>query len=101
MYKDIITYELAEGIDEDHVKKVGTRILEEWMQKLPGFISWELNRSSEGKYVDIVTWESKEAALNAQKEMTNIPNMGEWYSCYDKESISSINIELITLFKID
>lgn len=100
MYKDIITYELAGGISEEHLKNVAIQILEEWMNKLPGFISWEVNKSASGKYVDIVCWENKEAAMNANKEMANIPNAGDWYACYKKESISSQNVETVAEFKL-
>ncbi len=100
MYKDIITYELADGISEQHLKKVSIQILEEWMNKLPGFISWELNKSANGKYVDIVCWENKAAAMNANKEMANIPNAGEWYACYKKGSISAENVESLAVFKL-
>ena len=98
MYKDIITYELADGITEEHLKKVAIQILEEWMEKLPGFVSWELNKSGDDKYVDIVCWESKEAAMSANREMANIPNAGEWYACYKKESISAQNITTVAAF---
>jgi hypothetical protein len=55
MYKDIINYELAEGITEEHHMKVAGQILSEWMKDLDGFIYWEINKNKDGGYSDIVS----------------------------------------------
>lgn len=73
MYKDIISYKLAEGIREEHLLKVAKQIIDSWMSKQPGFIKWEIHSNNEGGYTDIVYWESKEAAKDSEKEMVNIP----------------------------
>lgn len=99
MYKDIITYKLAEGISEEHLLKVSKIIIDSWMSKLEGFIKWEIHTNNGGTYTDIVSWESKEVADNANKEMANIPNAHEWYACYKKGSISSENVNLIAEFE--
>lgn len=98
MYKDIITYQLAEGITEAHLLKVAKQIINDWMSQLPGFKSWEICNEGEGMYTDIVHWESQEAAKNAEKEMMNIPNAGEWFACYKEGSISSKNLNVIAQF---
>lgn len=97
-YKDIITYELAEEVTEEHLLKVAERVKNEWMKKQPGFISWEIHRNSNGEYVDIVYWESRETAKNAEKEMGNIPNGEEWMSCYQAGTIKSNNLHLAGSF---
>lgn len=94
MYKDIISYELAVGVSKEHLLSVGKQIVNEWMKKQQGFISWEVNSSSDGKFTDIVCWDSKEAAKIAEKEMINIPNAAEWYRCYKQDSISCISVFL-------
>jgi len=68
------------------------------MKKLPGFIKWEITKDAAGKYSDIVHWESKEAAQNAEKEMANIPNAMDWYSCYKEGSISSQKLWIVGEF---
>jgi hypothetical protein len=98
MYKDIITYELAENITEEHLLKVAGQIVNEWMKNLPGFIKWEINTNSDGGYTDVVTWASKADAENATKEMANIPNSGDWFACYKPDSISSKNLLSIADF---
>ncbi len=42
MYFDIITYELAEGVTEDHLLKVAEEIHSEWMKDVPGFMGWKI-----------------------------------------------------------
>ncbi len=98
MYKDIISYELAENVTEEHLLKVAHQIVNEWMKKLPGFVKWEIHKNKKGGYSDIVYWETEEAAKNAEKEMVKIPNAADWYACYKGGSISSQNLQLITSY---
>lgn len=92
MYKDVITYELAEGVSEDQLFQVGQRIVDEWMSHQKGFISWEITKDRDGNYMDIVEWESEADAQNSQKEMANIPNGHEWFSCYKEGTIKGQNL---------
>jgi hypothetical protein len=98
MYKDIISYELAEGISQEHLLSVARDIIENWMKNLPGFIAWEIHQNKEGNYTDIVYWENEAAAQHAEKDMMNIPNAGAWFACYKEGSISSINLSQIAKF---
>lgn len=98
MYRDIISYELAEGVNEEQLLKVAQEIIDTWMKKLPGFIKWEIHTNTDGSYTDLVYWESEHAAKEAQKEMANIPNAGAWYACYKEGSISSKNITKLAEF---
>jgi hypothetical protein len=98
MYKDLISYQLAENISEEHLIKVASEVYEGWMKKQPGFLGWELNKNSNGSYTDIVSWESKEAAKASEKEMGNIPNGADWWACYKEGSISSENLTQLAEF---
>lgn len=98
MYKDIISYELADGVNEEHLIKIAEQIVNDWMKKLPGFVNWEIHKNQDMSFVDIVYWNSKEDAKNAEKEMANIPNAGEWYACYKEGSIRSQNLSRIAQF---
>lgn len=97
MYRDLIKYELADGVSEEQLLKISKQIVQEWMKNLDGFISWEIHNSEDG-YMDIVTWESKESAKNAEKEMVKIPNAGAWYGCYKEGSIKSTHLTGIAQF---
>lgn len=98
MYKDIISYELADGVSEEHLLKVAGQIVEDWMKKLPGFIAWEITKTKDNNYYDIVFWENEESAKAAEKEMQNIPNAMDWFSCYKTGTISSKNLFLVKKF---
>lgn len=98
MYKDIISYELAEGKSQEQLLTIAQDIIDNWMKKLPGFQKWEIHALADGSFCDIVYWENMEAAKNAEKEMANIPNAMDWYSCYKPESIKSKNLSLIKTF---
>lgn len=98
MYKDIITYELSENISQDKLIKIAKQIVNDWMKTQEGFISWEIHTNSDGSYSDIVCWESKDAAILAEKEMVNIPNASDWYNCYKEGTISSKSFTTIAEF---
>jgi len=98
MYKDIITYELAENTTKEQLIKIAKQIINDWMKNQSGFIKWEIHTNSDGSYSDIVSWESKEDAKKAEKEMANIPNAAEWYSCYKQGTISCKNLTTIAKF---
>ena len=99
MYKDVISYKLAEKISEDRLLEVAEAVLESWMSKQEGFVKWEIHRNSDGDYTDIVYWNSKDAADKAQADMVNIPNAGDWFSCYEEGSISSKNLYHVATFE--
>jgi len=98
MYKDIITYELAENKTKEELINIAKQIVNDWMKNQIGFIKWEIHTNSDGSYTDIVTWKSKEDAKIAEKEMVNIPNASDWYGCYKEGTISSKNLITIAEF---
>ena len=98
MYKDIISYKLAPDVSEAHLLKVANEIIKNWMKDLPGFIKWEIHKNNDGGYTDIVHWQSKEDAKKAEADMVNIPNANDWYSCYEKDSISAKGLSQIATF---
>lgn len=104
MFKDIITYELDDGIDEQHLLNIASEIIESWMSKQPGFIQWDIHKDTIGdgdvvEYTDIVSWESREVAQAAEQKMGEIPNAADWFSCYKEGSIGSQNLKQIGSFK--
>ena len=67
MYKDVITYKLSSTTSERQMIKIAKQILENWMKHQRGFIKWEIHRNTNGNYTDIVYWQSKEDAKEAEK----------------------------------
>ncbi len=98
MFKDLITYELAESVSEKHLLEVAKRVHDCWMKNQTGFVKWEIHKNRNGSYSDIVYWESEEAMKNAEKEMENIPNAGEWFACYKEGTIRGEKLSLVATF---
>lgn len=100
MYKDIINYELADGVTEEQLLTVAKKIVKDWMKDLPGFMKWEIHTNKDGGYTDIVYWRSREDAMLAEKDMANVPNAGEWFACYKEGSIKSKNLTTVAEFGV-
>lgn len=98
MYKDVISYRLAEGVTEEHLLRVASRILKDWMSKQSGFIKWEIHKNDDASYTDIVYWESKDAAKKSEADMVNVPNANDWYACYDQKSVTTKHLHKISEF---
>ncbi|MFY0606575.1 MAG: hypothetical protein JXR10_07665 [Cyclobacteriaceae bacterium] len=98
MYKDLITYQLAKGVTQEQLLKIASLVHEDWMIKQPGFQKWEITLDKEGNYMDIVYWESKEAAKAAEAGMATMPHAAEWFACYEPGSISSKNLSTLATF---
>ncbi len=98
MYKDVVSYKLAENVTEERLLEVATNLLANWMSKQPGFVKWEIHREDNGDYTDIVYWESKDAAKKAEEDMRNIPNSGDWFSCYELSSIATKHLHHLATF---
>ncbi len=95
MYKDFISYKLAEGISKEHLLKITTRIGKEWLKKQKGFVSWTINEEKDGSFIDLVCWQSKEHAKVAKKNMQNIKKIEEWCHCYKKNRTQTKNVKEI------
>lgn len=98
MYKDIISYELAENTSPEQLIKVARQVVNDWMKHQAGFIRWEIHSNSDGSYTDIVYWKSKEAAKESEKTMGDISNAAEWFGCYKEGTITSKNLSTIASF---
>jgi hypothetical protein len=98
MYKDIISYELADNTSIEQLITIAKQIVEDWMKKQAGFIKWEIHTNSDGSYTDIVYWQSKQDAKAAEKDMGNIPNAADWFGCYKEGTMSSKNLTAIAEF---
>jgi len=98
MYKDIISYQLADKTTEEQLLKIAGEIVNSWMKEQPGFIKWEINADRDGHYTDVVHWESEAAAQKAELAMANIPNAAEWYGCYKPETITTKKLRQLAEF---
>ncbi|MFT5823564.1 MAG: hypothetical protein ACI8ZM_004826 [Crocinitomix sp.] len=98
MYKDIISYELAENTSKEQLLAIAKDIVTSWVSKQTGFIKWEIHTNNDDSFTDIVYWNSKEDAKSSEKKMGEIPNAAEWFGCYKEGTISSKNLTMIAEF---
>ncbi len=92
MYKDLISYELADGVTEAQLHEVANNVYADWMKNQQGILGWEINKNSDGSYTDIVSWESKADAALSNDDMKNNSHSAAWMACYKMETIKSVNL---------
>ncbi len=95
---DIISYKLADGVSHDDLIASATDIVETWMKKQEGFISWEINKNNDGSYTDFVYWNSLEDANKATDNMSQIPEDHKWLTVYDMSSVTAEKVETVFSF---
>jgi len=98
MYKDIISYELADNTSRERLLEIAGQVVRDWMKLQSGFVRWEIHTNRDGSYTDIVYWASEADAKKAEQEMANIPNAGAWYGCYKEGTITSKNLVQVAQF---
>lgn len=60
---ELVTFRLACGTGQQFVD--ANAAVSDWLKRQPGFVSRHLAERDDGSYLDIVFWESHEAALAA------------------------------------
>lgn len=98
MYRDIIHYELAEGVEETRLMQIAQSVYNNWMLHQPGFVSWEIHKNNTGSYTDIVTWLSENDAKKAELAMAQLPQAADWFACYKENSIESEKLNRLKAF---
>ena len=63
---ELVIYTVKEGISEKDALQAAASV-NDFIKSQPGFISRKLSLSNEGKWVDIIYWESLEAAQVANE----------------------------------
>jgi heme-degrading monooxygenase HmoA len=75
-FYDIVHAKVRDGADEEMMRRrpaleAGVR------EKLPGLLDIHLLRLDDGTYIDLLRWESREAADAAIEEFANVPEAGQ------------------------
>ncbi len=60
---ELVTFRLARGTGQQFVD--ANAAVSDWLKRQPGFVSRHLAERDDGSYLDIVFWQSHEAALAA------------------------------------
>jgi len=71
---------LAAGRTETDLIRASDRFQTEFLSRQPGFIGRDLVRMEDGRYADIVRWESMSAAAAIMEQVPNSPACGAYFS---------------------
>ena len=83
----IITYKLVKGSKQEDFLFAAEQCREKVLSKKKGYISWEMLVDGD-VYADLVTWETMDDAINAEKESVDIdPVAGKFYSFINHSTI--------------
>ncbi len=94
---EVVEYSLVAGVTDETYKAAQQKAKDEFLSKQPGFISWEVYKG-DGSMLDVVKWESKEHADNAQNEFRaqmESDALKDFVAAADHESISMRYFELL------
>lgn len=69
----------AEGVDEAALLRASEALQEGFLARQPGFLRRELLRASDGRWVDLVYWQSEESAAAAMKVAMESPACHEYF----------------------
>jgi hypothetical protein len=72
-------FTLVDSADEARLLRASDALQEGFLAKQPGFIRRELLKGKDGQWVDLVYWESPEAAARAVQEAANSPVCFEYF----------------------
>ena len=84
----LISYKLVEGASVADFLLASKKCHDEVLSKKKGFISWKVLRDV-NTWVDLVTWETMEDAVNSEKDDGNMnPVAQKFYSFIDLDSLN-------------
>ncbi len=72
-------FRLADGVDEARLLRAADGIHEGFLARQPGLIRRELLKGQDGQWVDLLHWESEEAAARAMEQAAKSPVCLEYF----------------------
>jgi len=81
-----ISYKLVEGVSVSDFLLASEKTQKEVLSKKNGFISWQLLNDGD-TWVDLVTWETMEDAINAESNDEMDPVAMEFYAFIEPSSL--------------
>jgi heme-degrading monooxygenase HmoA len=86
-FYDVVHAKVREGVEEEMLSRrpaLEARVKE----KLPGLLDIRLVRLDDGTYLDILRWESREAADAAMEKFAEVPEAGEIHQFLGGEDLA-------------
>ena len=73
-------FKLANGVDEATLLRASDALQEGFLAKPPGFVRRDLLKGEDGQWVDLVHWETSDAAAQAMEQAMRSPACSEYFS---------------------
>ena len=90
---ELVQYRLKPGVDEKAFIATFESVLKNFLEKQPGFLKpWEICKSENGMWTEIVRWETMEHAVNASDPAIHGPCQ-EFFSFMDTATENKTFIE--------
>ena len=86
---ETIRFKLRDGVRDADFHRLNQRVEDEYMALRPGFLSRETSRSSDGEYLVVVHWASKEAAQATMGAFFSAPETQGFLGAVDTGSVTS------------
>jgi hypothetical protein len=93
-YAEVALYQLKSGIDDAQFLAISDEATEVY-RKLPGFVRRELMKSDEGKWVDLVYWQNRDLAKQAEPTIYNDGTIAKVMAVLDTESMIFTHAEAV------
>ena len=88
MVIELAGFELAEGINKEEFLEENEKFHISWVSQQPGFVSRVTSCDKDGKWKDVLVWQSIEQAQAASQNLMQSPEAKEWMSMMNPESLS-------------
>lgn len=86
---ELVTFRLAQGTVAGFVAANDT--VNQWLKRQPGFLSRHLAEKEDGSFVDLVLWDSAEAARDASKNMIGEIGESEAMTMIDPATVGMVH----------
>jgi heme-degrading monooxygenase HmoA len=94
---DLVLFRTLPGVTDEQNLKVAED-LQPVIQQQPGYLKLELYKSAEGEWVEVVYWESSEAARAGNERVMASPEMGATYQVLDPETVLVMHLRRMMAF---
>lgn len=85
-------FRLKEGVSDSTLFAASETIQQEFLKRQKGFIKRDLVKESDGKWVDVVYWESHQNAEDAMKQTMNSPVCLKYFEIMTDVNVSHLNV---------
>lgn len=91
---EIVLFQLAEGVSDAEFL-TAARGVEPWLEQQPGFVKRQINRDSQGHWLDLIHWNSLEEAQAAAAQIMSKPEGQAFGATIKPESIQMFHMRSV------